>query len=186
MDSTNRVAPSKVATDQNMTFADIAKWASCDTTLLRRELLTAVRKVLGEATVKLKVAGVFLARAQLGRLRELSDLLDGDGGLTKMVFDPNRLRHMNSRDLTRLWAAAEKLRRETEDAFVKNALNPERMEPDPDEIKTALSVDDRLKEETRELEERGARKAMVDVMTEITEKALLRANKIVSDPPVVC
>lgn len=181
-----RKPPTKLAPRNEMTFADIAKWASCDTTLLRRELLTAVRKVLGEASVKLKVAGVFLARAQLSRLRDLSEFLDGEGGLTKMVFDPARLRHMSSRDLTRLWSVAEKLRRETEDAFVRNALNPDRTETDPDELKTALSVDERLQEETREIEERGARKAMVEVMDDITERALLKVTKIVTEPPVVC
>lgn len=171
---------------EKVTFDDIARWARDDGHLMRREMLAAVREVIGQAGVKLKIAGVVIARNQLARLQRFNDLLDGDGGLTQVLFAKDRIKHMRNDELIRLWAAAAKLRYDTETTFVKSVLDPDtKLAPDPDEVRSAFRADEVMEAENRELERRGAHRLLSDRVASFSLQSQVRSTGLVTDPPVV-
>lgn len=179
---TNELAPRR---RRDVTFKELAAWARDDSHLLEREMLNSVREVVGQAGVKLKIAGLMLARRQLGQIQRMSELIEGDGGLESMLFDPMRRKHMKNGDLIQLYRIAATRHDQMTAAYIKGIMDPKtNLSPDPDDVRAALQTDDMLAEEHADLD-RATSAALLPKLEALARRVTTREMGVVEPPPVV-
>jgi len=166
---------------RDLSFEEIARWASDDSHLLEREALRAVREVVEQGSVKLKIGALAVARNQLMQIQKLSELLDGDDGLQALMF--RNVDKLNHRERMELFRIATQRESRAVSAFYANVASDKTM-PDPDDLRAALEVPGRLDHEDAELHRRTERDVLVK-LTQLAEVVHAKEVGLVSDPPVV-
>ena len=181
----SKSSKAELVTHRDVTFDEIAKWASDDGHLLEREMLKAVREVVGQAGVKMRIAGLLLARRQLAKIQRLSDMIEGEDGLEQILFAPERLKHMETSDLIRLYSVATGLRSKTEAAYIDAVLNPKsQLTPDPEDLRAALRTDEMIEDEERQIAQ-AAQANLLERVSQLSDRVIRRTNGVVSEPPVL-
>lgn len=167
-------------------FAELRKWVE-NGTILDRTSADTIQRALGQEGVKLKIAGVLVARSHLARIDRLRQLLEGvDGipGVEGILLDPNRVKRMKNTELIELYRTLARLKYDTEKAFVNAVLNPDtKLTPDPEDLRDALSNGE-VVTTTKEQRDEILMKVGL-VIGRPTRLIEATVSRVVSDPPVV-
>lgn len=141
-------SPTPPKPKSKLTFEELSKWARDDSHVLEREMMSCVRQVVGQAGVKLRIAGIMLARNQLAKIARLSMAIEGPGGVEEILFNRERLLRMKNSELIELWRTGSRLQFDAEKSYINAVLDPDsKLSPDVDDLKAAMRADEMLADE---------------------------------------